>query len=502
MKRIRNIGCFFIIGFVVFGLINPLKSQSFTHHSDLPFNIDMNSLYPGELTLKLIFADRDNDKDLDLFLMGFGLDTSEIFSFNHFEYFIDYQENIGTRHSPDYGERKRAFNSFYFPKGPFLPSIGDLNNDHKLDFIAHAEIAFLTEVQSMIIYENIGTNTTDEFEVLDGKDFGLEGLWPWSFLWPELVDLDSDGDLDILTSGNIPADFIFKDLTPIANYAKNIGTPENPEFISWFENPFNIKTDTLEEIMKPADIDLDGDVDILSLVSMDGVNTIRFKENQTTAMGKPYFIEGIDHPFGLPIPGEIVSFVDLILADFDGDGDVDVYILTGDQITGDFNLALYENDLCVVNEVNVSISENTLSVSSEYAGYQWIDCNTGLEVANENASSFEASNSGNYAVEVRDINGCLAISDCHEIIVSNTTEVDNLEITIFPNPNNGLFVIDNPSEKIIDQVNLYNLNSKLVCTKSIFDKQIDCSNLSEGTYMLEMVFRDKTRKAFKIIIVE
>ena len=449
MKRYRNIAFFFIIGIVFFGLNNPLKGQSFSYHSDLPFNIDLNPLDSAELTLKLIFADRDNDKDLDLFLMGFGLDSSEIFSFNHFEYFIDYQENIGTRNIPDYAIRKRAFDSFYFPDGPFLPSIGDLNNDNKLDFIAHAEIEFLTEAQSMIIYQNIGDNSVDEFEVLDGENFGLKRLLPWSFLWPELVDLDSDGDLDILTSGNIPADFIFEKLIPIANYAKNIGTPENPEFISWFENPYNIKTDTLEEIMKPADLDNDGDVDILSLVSSIGLNTIHFKENQMNGLGKPNFKEGVENPFGLPMPAATVSFIDLILADFDGDGDIDVYILTADQNTGEFSLALYENGLCVVNEVDVSISENTLSVSSEYEVYQWIDCDTGLEVANENSFIFQASTSGNYAVEIIDVNGCIAISDCYEIIVSNITETNDLAIGIFPNPNSGVFVIDNPSQKKI-----------------------------------------------------
>jgi hypothetical protein len=502
MKIFRNIAFFFIIGIVFFGLINPLKSQSFSYHSDLPFNIDLSPLIPGEVTLKLIFYDRDNDKDLDLFLMGFKLDSSEIFSFIHFEYFIDYQENIGTRNIPDHANRKRAFDSFYFPDGPFLPSIGDLNNDNKLDFIAHAEIEFLTEAQSMIIYQNIGDSSVDEFEVIDSKNFGLEGLLPWSFLWPELVDLDSDGDLDILSSGNIPADFIFENLIPIANYAKNIGTPENPEFNSWFENPYNIKTDTLEEIMKAADLDNDGDVDILSLVSSNEMNTIHFKENQMNLIGKPNFEEGIENPFGLPMPDTTVSFIDLILADFNGDGDVDVYILTADNNTGEFSLALYENDLCVNNEVDVSISENSLSVSSEYEEYQWIDCDTDLEVANENASIFQASISGNYAIEVIDANGCLAISDCYEIIISETIETNDLAIRIFPNPNSGIFVIDNPSQKSIDQINVYDLNSKLVGKKTFFDKQIDCRFLPDGTYMLELVFKDQARKVFKISILK
>ena len=67
MKRYRNIAFFFIIGIVFFGLNNPLKGQSFSYHSDLPFNIDLNPLDSAELTLKLIFADRDNDKDLIFF---------------------------------------------------------------------------------------------------------------------------------------------------------------------------------------------------------------------------------------------------------------------------------------------------------------------------------------------------------------------------------------------------------------------------------------------------
>jgi hypothetical protein len=141
-------------------------------------------------------------------------------------------------------------------------------------------------------------------------------------------------------------------------------------------------------------------------------------------------------------------------------------------------------------------------VSSDYLEYQWIDCATGLELANENTFVFQPTISGNYAVEIVDVNRCLASSDCYEIIISNTTETNDLEIQIYPNPNSGTFIIDNQSQKTIAQINVYDFNSKLVVQKTNFENQIDCRYLAEGTYMLEMVFKDRTRKVFKISIIK
>ena len=62
-------------------------------------------------------------------------------------------------------------------------------------------------------------------------------------------------------------------------------------------------------------------------------------------------------------------------------------------------------------------------------------------------------------------------------------------ISIYPNPNNGLFTVNAEDATAQMQINIYNSNGQLVFSKS-FDSnntQIDLSNFATGLYSVNVV---------------
>lgn len=93
--------------------------------------------------------------------------------------------------------------------------------------------------------------------------------------------------------------------------------------------------------------------------------------------------------------------------------------------------------------VDITISEKTLTVAQENAVYQWLDCNNAYaEIEGATKQSFTATQNGSYAVKVTQ-NGCTETSACYSVttvgILENTFSGD---ITVYPNPTKGIVKID------------------------------------------------------------
>ena len=100
------------------------------------------------------------------------------------------------------------------------------------------------------------------------------------------------------------------------------------------------------------------------------------------------------------------------------------------------------NGLAVVNaslnEVEIQASgmcteeEVELATTSAYASYLW---NTG------DTTSQICADPGEYWLKVTDQSGCWSVSDPFTVVLENISELSRSVITIFPNPNHGLFKI-------------------------------------------------------------
>jgi hypothetical protein len=86
------------------------------------------------------------------------------------------------------------------------------------------------------------------------------------------------------------------------------------------------------------------------------------------------------------------------------------------------------------------------------------------------------------------------------VVALNTTEIGNKtdEITLFPNPANGILNIETLSK--IDKINVYDASGKQVLrfSKNAGNK-IDVSKLNNGVYHLE-IFTDKGKISKKLLI--
>ena len=333
-------------------IMAPLRppAQTFEPKDPESFNIQIiNMEDTARVGLKYVFRDISGNDVQDLVIMGIDyIDTS----FHHpsmiakIRYFMEYQENAGSKTKPQFTPRKKIFEQYEYARGTsfWIPELADLNSDGLMDFVVSAFTDSL-EYQYIIFYLQ---NEDGSFEKTLCEDWGLDRFPPYSFFVPELIDLDGDGDLDLLLGGYYNFDFTDENPYYTFLYAKNIGTPQEPEFLGWFENPYGLSpAGEFPQMLKGGDIDLDGDTDILAFGNTDDGVLVQFYENTAGPGNKPAFAAPVDSPFGLPIPAhEKDAYYFPSLMDIDGDGDLDLLIPHIINEENRFTLDYFENQLC------------------------------------------------------------------------------------------------------------------------------------------------------------
>lgn len=243
---------------------------AFSENTDPFLNPIADLIIKDNAKIKLI--DVDSDGDEDLVVPYFDSD---------YGYFIQgrvqYFENV----NGGYVERTGAENPFDFLgldsfNKHLDVDLGDLNGDGLMDLIVGIEVTKLTA------FENLGT--------IGNPEFSSQPTWETGFIGdvyfganPKLLDLDNDGDLDIVTGK-------YTNMW----YYENIGTPTDPEFIEYRNYDYtNVNEELIQATNNP-------------MRSIDENNTVNLYPN---------------------------------LYDFDGDGDLDLVFGKSD---GTFSY--YEND--------------------------------------------------------------------------------------------------------------------------------------------------------------
>ena len=141
----------------------------------------------------------------------------------------------------------------------------------------------------------------------------------------------------------------------------------------------------------------------------------------------------------------------------------------------------------------ISVNSDTLRVTQSYEYYQWFCNNEILE--NQINQKCIVEKTGNYKVKVINENGCFTESGTINIIFSPVLDFqNNMEISIFPNPNTGKFTlkIENIKEPFV-QIEIFSSSGILILTKTIsssgnkFNEIIDIKEVSKGQYHLRVI---------------
>ncbi len=139
----------------------------------------------------------------------------------------------------------------------------------------------------------------------------------------------------------------------------------------------------------------------------------------------------------------------------------------------------------VIEAIDVSVTQDAAELTANGNGvYQWIDCDSGLNIDGETSQSFTATRLGNYAVKVS-IGSCSETSDCINVTF---TEISSKGLyansTIWPNPTKGkLFISDVLVGK---EYAIYSLAGSLVMQGAATEAMMDLSELKPGMYMLSI----------------
>ena len=263
------------------------------------------------------FSDLDKDGDLDFFWGDF------------FEPGVLYIENTGSCSNPIFLRETSTINPIntsISTSGYNVPLLEDIDADGDLDlFVGVLGGAFnpnLSAVENFHFYENTDDGFIEKTKrFIYTLDFGSESI-------PVLVDLDSDGDLDMMATNKIsPND----NATAQLFYFENTGTLTNPQFeeranIPLFENYHYAPT--------LGDLDNDGDLDMLVGTWNKGIG---FFSNQGTK-NKPNFVLEDTRSITLTRGSNSAP----TLHDIDDDGDLDLFV---GESSGEINFYRNEGDL-------------------------------------------------------------------------------------------------------------------------------------------------------------
>lgn len=128
-------------------------------------------------------------------------------------------------------------------------------------------------------------------------------------------------------------------------------------------------------------------------------------------------------------------------------------------VSGHLNINTYP-----IPSVSIIVQGDTLA-SYNSSGYQWFF--NGSIIPGATGSVYVCPKSGNYSVEISDTDGCVAMSNNVQVVVSGINELsDNLIFTIYPNPfTDDIFIRMNDNTAIIEEIQIYNVLGQLILSK-------------------------------------
>ena len=146
----------------------------------------------------------------------------------------------------------------------------------------------------------------------------------------------------------------------------------------------------------------------------------------------------------------------------------------------------------------------TYDVGAGFASYLWSTGATTQDITIDSSDVTMGTNT--ISVTVTNDYGC-ETTESKDIYVDDDSGIedrnDNMHISVYPNPNAGVFTLEINGPKEDFNLEIMNVNGQLIQSEQIntdkFSKQYDLSNLSGGIYYIRLINEDMT-KTQKLII--
>lgn len=151
-------------------------------------------------------------------------------------------------------------------------------------------------------------------------------------------------------------------------------------------------------------------------------------------------------------------------------------------------------NLVVITPVDTTVTpygSGGLQATQLGATYQWIDCNTGLAVPGATSAQFEPVVNGSYSLAISD-GPCADTSSCYFVITTGIEENFGGQLSMYPNPNTGSFVLNlggtySDVTVIITDLAGRTVFSQITNSASTINVQLDAP---AGVYLMNIVSGD------------
>ncbi|MCD6065351.1 MAG: repeat-containing protein [Bacteroidetes bacterium] len=514
-------------------------------------NVDFNSA-PA-------FADLDSDGDMDLLVGEYNGD-------------FNYYENTGTPSAPAYGPKQTNPFSLSSTVSTATPAFADLDNDGDLDLMSG-------EVDGGFkYYTNTGTASAPAFGPAQANPFSLVDIGFKSH--PAFADLDNDGDMELLTGDYGGHFFYFVNTGTAQNPVfgtpqvdpftfEPVGCSSAPTFVdldndgdldvmageidgnfNYFENicihpamPGGISETmalcpndnsiysiapvsgaTFYNWALPAGWDGESSDDSIFVASgsTGGIISVTASNSCGTSAPATYSVSPVIDSIqpATPVLADIMGTCSVIPATPSTTDDcagtisgttttvfplttVGTTIVTWTFDDGNGNTTTADQNIIVsAATIDISVVQNDLTITAgnTTAGvsYQWIDCAGNLPISSETNQSFTATVNGTYAVIITeglcsDTSACVTINS---VGISSATTTQSL-VRIYPNPSAGLFIIE--SAESILQLRITDLAGKLIFIQKENTNLLDLTVYEKGMYLLTATMKNNSIRVLPVI---
>ena len=490
-------------------------------------NMDVFGLtdYVAESLFIPVLTDLDNDGDLDLMTSGVNSAFGEEDGPNVPKFY--YARNAGTANTPIYeGWYNNPYGLIPDTSGEILTA-GDINNDGNIDFLGSLLTVPNDSISPLLVHLNTpGVNGKPAFTTPLVAPYGLPvETGENQLLFPSLVDIDDDGDLDL---------FVFRltgDGSVLQYYNNNLCQPTSQDISETIcEGQTLVYEGVVYSVAGDYTITLENSQHCDSIINLTlNVLPASFVEIEATICHGDIYQVGNE---SFADPGNYVvvfvgsngcdSIVNLVLTvDPIPTVSIETTICDGDSYTignetfsnpGNYMIHLTGGNGCDsiilltllvdIVDPSVFVNENILMAAQSGATYQWFDCDAGQNIPGATNQTYEVLVTGNYQVYITDALGCTVQSMCLPVIISAVDQLSKYAIRLFPNPASDILYVANESAFPIGTCLLWDLTGNVVA-RYVHDGKtgFNVSGLSPGVYMWTTRVNGQTVMK-KVVILE